>query len=120
MTCVKVISDSIVQTKQRQEEIKQESAKLKIKEQEVKRQILDSEAKKLAAIEDAEAKKTHADADAYKIIVMAKATADGNRLINKSLTKDLIEYKRVESWDGKYPTTMAGEGTGLLLNLNNK
>jgi len=120
ITLPKLITNAINQTKQRQEEIEQEKAKLDIIEQQAQQQVVQAKAKEDAAISEANAKRTLADARAYEIETVAQSTAKGNKLVNKTLTKDLIETQRIDKWDGKYPTTIMGESTGVLLNLPNK
>lgn len=113
----KVVADAIVQTKQRQEQINQERAQLDIIEQKAKQQIVKAQAKEVAAVSQANAKRTQADAEAYRLLEIAKAVAGGNKLVSKTLTKDLIEANRIDKWDGKYPTTMMSGGNGVLLNV---
>ena len=55
-----------------------------------------------------------AEADAEKVRIAAQAQAEANRLIQQSLTQELIEMKKVEAWDGKLPTVM---GSDTLLGL---
>lgn len=55
-----------------------------------------------------------AEADAEKVRIAAQAQAEANRLIQESLTADLIELKKIEAWDGKLPAVM---GQNALLGL---
>ena len=112
-----VVSKAIIQTQQRQEEVNQEKAKLRIVEQKAQQQIIQAQAKEQAAKANANAKRTMADASAYTIKTVATAQAAGYKLISKTLNKDIIEANRVDKWDGKYPTTMLAGGTGVLLNV---
>ena len=41
------------------------------------------------------------EADALKI--QAEAQAEANRILSKSITDNLVEYKKIEKWDGKMP-----------------
>ena len=43
----------------------------------------------------------------------SKAEAEGNQLINESITDDLIEYRKAEKWNGELPTTYMGSGDGI-------
>ena len=63
----------------------------------------------------AEAKKKAADAMAYA----GEKEAEANEKIAASLSDELIEYKKIEQWDGKLPTYVGGEGTIPMLNFGN-
>lgn len=56
-------------------------------------------------IAEAEAKKKiiAAEAEAQAIEKKAKAQADANKVITKSLSEDLIEYEKVQKWNGELP-----------------
>ena len=73
--------------------------------------------KKIEADAAAEVQKINADAEAYAITAKAEAEAEANKKINQSLTTDLVEYKKILSWDGKLPT-ITGGGTPIL-NMSN-
>jgi len=68
---------------------------------------------------DAEQKKIAADAEAYRISAQAKAQASANEMIRQSLDKEgfVIQYKAIQQWDGKYPHTMVGDKSGLIMQL---
>lgn len=86
---------------------------------------------KTRAVQDAQAaiqKALVADAQAQEKIAIAKGdsafnviTASGKaEAIKKEqlyLTGDYINYIRALRWDGKYPTTMAGSGSDLLIGI---
>ena len=58
----------------------------------------------------------NAEADAEKVRIAAEAQAAANRMIQESLTQDLIELKKVEAWNGKLPAVLGGNalvGLGL-------
>ena len=65
-----------------------------------------------AAIAKAEADKqvaiTNAEAEAQKTSIAAEAQAEANRKIAESLSDTLIEYQKVQKWDGKLPTVSGG------------
>lgn len=69
----------------------------------------------------AERKRIEADAKAYQIMAEAKAHAQANKLIAESLTRELIDYRGIEKWDGRYPQMLMGgnEQGGLILSLPN-
>lgn len=100
-------------------EIQQEQANLEAKakaEREMIAAEAEAEKKILAAEAEAEAKKKEADAIAYA----GEKQAEANEKIAASLSKDLIEYKTVEQWDGKLPTYVGGEGSIPVLNFGNE
>ena len=45
--------------------------------------------------------------------------AEANKEIAASLSKELIEYKTIEQWDGKLPSFVGGEGSIPVLNFGN-
>jgi regulator of protease activity HflC (stomatin/prohibitin superfamily) len=49
-----------------------------------------------------------AKANAESILLEAKAQAEANKLINSSLSNTLIEYKKIEKWNGELPTVTGG------------
>ena len=59
---------------------------------------------------EAQAAKKVAEAEgkAKSILVEAKAQAEANRILAKSLTKELVQYKSIEKWSGKLPTYTGG------------
>lgn len=65
-----------------------------------------------AAIAKAEADKqvaiTKAEAEAQKTSIAADAQAEANRKIAESLSEPLIEYQKIQKWDGKLPTVSGG------------
>lgn len=65
---------------------------------------------------EAEAKQKIAEAEgeAQAILAKAKAQAEANKLVNESLTPELVRYKFAEKWDGKAPQVM-GHIDGLMV-----
>lgn len=57
------------------------------------------------------------EADARKAIVAAEAEQRVNELKQQSLSPLIIKQQFIEKWDGKYPTTVAGNAD-ILLNVN--
>ncbi len=54
---------------------------------------------------EAEAKKVvaHANGAAQCILMKAKAEAESNRILTQSLSPELLEWQRIQKWDGKLP-----------------
>ena len=111
-----VVKQAVVNTKEREQLIETEKAQLKIVEQQAQQQIVQAQAAEQAAVATANAVRTKADAEAYRILTEAKATADGNKEIAKSLTNDLVNYTEATKWNGVLPST-ALTGTMPILNV---
>lgn len=97
-------------------EIQQEQANIEAKaaaERAVIAAQAEAEKAVLAAEAAAEAKKKEADAMAYA----GEKEAEANEKIAASLSDELIEYKKIEQWDGKLPTYVGGDGTIPVLNF---
>jgi regulator of protease activity HflC (stomatin/prohibitin superfamily) len=58
--------------------------------------------------------KTNAEAETR--LVQAKSQAEANKIINATLTPQLIQYKYADSWDGKLPV-YAGGGAIPMFNM---
>lgn len=85
-------------------------------EQEAQRQVIkaqaDAEQAKIAAQADLEVTKIQADAAEYAGLKEAAK----NKAISEWLTPDLLQYYYIQQWDGKLPTYMLGESTGIFMN----
>ena len=69
--------------------------------------------KQIAANADAEVARIEADAAAYATRVKAEAEAAANALINASLTEQLIDYTKIQTWNGQLPV-ISGGNTPIL------
>ena len=58
-----------------------------------------------------------AQAEAESQLIKAQAEAKANKVLSESLTHELVEYNKVQRWDGKNPTTVLGSGTGTLVQV---
>ena len=67
---------------------------------------------------DAKVKKTNAQAEADAKLIKAKATSEANKLLEKSLTKEILQQQYLEKWNGKLPTYMTGENSNALFSIN--
>lgn len=56
-----------------------------------------------------------AEAEAETIKIKAEAEAEANKTLSESITSNIIEYNKIEKWDGKLPQVTGGSGT--LINL---
>ena len=70
-----------------------------------------AERDRIAAQAAADVAKIEADAEAYAVKVQADVQAEANKKINASLTEELINYNKVNRWDGKLPTFNGGGQT---------
>lgn len=57
---------------------------------------------------EAEKKKLTAEAEAEAISIKAEAQAEANQTINASLTSQLIEYEKIDKWNGELPLSTGG------------
>lgn len=67
---------------------------------------------------EADMAKERAKVDTYarNTTTMANAQAEANIKLARSLTSELVEWKKLDKWDGKLPT-VTSSGGGVLLNL---
>lgn len=77
------------------------------------------EAKQIAEQEAQKAKylTQKAEQEAKAEITRAKGQAEAQRLLQQSLTPELLQKQAIEKWDGQFPQVMTGEGTTPLLDL---
>ena len=81
-----------------------------IEEKQVAQQkLLTAETEKQTAIAKAEA-------EAKTIVIKAEAEAEANRVLSESITTNVIEYNKIEKWNGELPQVTGGSGT--LINLD--
>lgn len=76
-----------------------------------------AENQKFVAIAEAERKIAVARGDSAASVIEAAGEAEAIRRKQLSLTPTYVEFIRVQKWDGKYPTTVAGSGTNMLFQL---
>ena len=69
-----------------------------------------TEQQQAIVIAEAEAKKRiiQAEAEAQAITKKAQAQAEANRKITESINNTLVEYEKVQKWDGKLPQVSGG------------
>ena len=70
----------------------------------------------LAAEADGKRKVAIARADSAETIINASAKARAMELTQQKLTPLFVEYKKIEKWDGRLPSTVAGNA-GSLINI---
>ena len=78
---------------------------------------LDAQTKITKAEADAQAKLINAKASAEARVITAKSQSEANDLLNKSITPTILEYNKIEKWNGKLPTTSVGSGSNTIIGL---
>jgi len=86
-------------------------------ESEKKAMIEDAKAKYESAKLNAQTKIEIAKADATARIMNAESQAKANKMLNESITPEILEFNRINKWNGKLPTTMLGQGQNAIINL---
>jgi len=76
-----------------------------------------SEQQAIAAIAEGKRKVAVARADSAETIINASASAKAIKIKQSELSPLYIEYLKANAWDGKLPTTVAGN-SGMFLNVN--
>jgi len=51
---------------------------------------------------------TNAEAEAEALKIKAQAEAEANAILSASITKELVEYNKIEKWDGSLPQVTSG------------
>ena len=76
-----------------------------------------TEQEQAIVIAEAEAQKKliAAQAEADAITAKAQAQADANKLLAESLNDNVVEYEKIQKWDGKLPTVT---GSDALINFD--
>lgn len=108
---------SVLNKIQQVQEAKQEEQRLSMveKQAEVNKRI-----EIINAEREAEKRIIEAKAKAEAILAVANAQSAANRKLAASLTQLLVKQQAVDKWDGKYPTTLMSDDTGVLLNMQTK
>ncbi len=67
---------------------------------------------------EAEVKRTQAEAEAEAERIRAQGQADANRMLQESLSKEVLEYEKLQKWDGALPKYVgSGESAGIMIEL---
>ena len=97
-------------------------------ESEGKSILLKAESSKKADIEQAKAnyesakldaltKIEKAKAESTSILMKAEAQAKANQLLDASITSNILEFNKINKWNGKLPTTSLGQNQSAIINL---
>lgn len=76
-----------------------------------------AENRRQVAIADAERKIAEARGDSAQAVIQAAGRAEAIRKEQMSLTPLYIDYIKIQKWNGHVPTTVAGGGTGFMIQL---
>jgi regulator of protease activity HflC (stomatin/prohibitin superfamily) len=59
----------------------------------------------------------NAETDAQAQLIKAQGEAKANQVLSQSLTPELVEYNKVQKWNGVNPTTVLGAGTSTMVQV---
>lgn len=88
-------------------------------EQRVAAAQADAAEAKARAEGEAESQRIKAEGEALAIKAKADAQAEANRVINESITNELIDYNRIQKWNGQLPDVMTGSEGNVIVNATN-
>lgn len=111
-----VVTNAVVKTKSRQQEVNEQEAKLKIADLKAQERTAIAKANSESAKHNAAAKRFAADAELYRM----KQEAAGNKALASSASPALIRLKEAEArlkWNGQLPTHMLAPGTDVLMGM---
>lgn len=57
---------------------------------------------------------TEAEAEAEAIKIRAEAEAEANRILSQSITPELVEYNKIERWNGELPRVTGGGASAIF------
>jgi regulator of protease activity HflC (stomatin/prohibitin superfamily) len=78
---------------------------------------LDAQTKMTRAEAEAKSKLIQAEADAKVRMMHAESQAKANVLLSNSLSPTLIEYNKINRWNGKLPETSVGSGSQSIISI---
>lgn len=76
-----------------------------------------AENRRQVAVADAERKIAEARGDSAQAVIQAAGRAEAIKKEQLSLTPLYIDYIKVQKWSGQVPTTVAGSGSGFMMQL---
>lgn len=82
-------------------------------------QQIENKQKIEAAEAQAKVKTTEAKAEAEAAVIRAQGEADANKLLNDSITDNILRQQYYDKWDGKLPSVITSDESGLMLNIGN-
>lgn len=98
--------------------LKAESTK-KVKIEQAKADLesakLDAQTRLTKVQAEAQAKLISAEANAKAKLINANAESEANRILNQNISPNILEYFKIQKWDGKLPTVQGNSSS--LINL---
>lgn len=114
---ISLLSCNDYQRQQNQLDAESEGKSILLKaESEKKADIEQAKANYESAKLDALTKIEKAKAESQSILMKAESQAKANRLLNESITPEILEFNKINRWNGKLPTTALGN-QGAIINL---
>lgn len=114
---ISLLSCNDYQRQQNQLDAESEGKSILLKaESEKKADIEQAKANYESAKLDALTKIEKAKAESQAILMKAESQAKANRLLNESITPEILEFNKINRWNGKLPTTTLGN-QGAIINL---
>jgi regulator of protease activity HflC (stomatin/prohibitin superfamily) len=104
------IANAITQTQQAAQNALRVQAELASTKAEAQKNIAEAEGQ-------AKAKIAAAQGEAQSRLLRAEADAKANKLLANSLTPELVQYQKVQKWNGQNPTTVLGDGQSTLVTV---
>lgn len=74
----------------------------------------EAQRKTIAAQAEAEIARIEAEAEAYAIKMKAEAEAEANKAVADSITEELIDYNKIQQWNGEMPQFMSNGGESII------
>jgi hypothetical protein len=78
---------------------------------------LDAQTKITKSEAEAKSKMIQAETDAKVRMLHAESQAKANALLDRSITPSLIEYNKINRWNGHLPTTSVGTGSQAIISI---
>lgn len=87
---------------------------------EAEQQAIENQREIDKAIAEAQVIKTKAEAQAEAKIIEAQAQAEANRLLEESLSEDILRKQYIDKWNGELPQVLGGDNPSLLIDMSNE
>lgn len=85
---------------------------------EAEQQAIENQREIDKAVAEAQVIRTRAEAEAEAKIIEAQAQAEANRLLEESLSDDILKKQYIDKWNGELPQVLGGESPSLLIDMN--
>ncbi|MBQ6603447.1 MAG: hypothetical protein IJH99_08620 [Eubacterium sp.] len=87
---------------------------------EAEQQAIENQREIDKAVAEAQVIKTKAEAQAEAKIIEAQAQAEANRLLEESLSEDILRKQYIDKWNGELPQVLGGDNPSLLIDMSNE